>query len=90
LVELPSSTTRQRDWEHKSSLAHFGWSRQRRRGLGSIGGSVVAAIVMGVASSVVSALASPIWSDFTFFIVLLLVLLLRPRGLFGARLRGAL
>lgn len=59
-------------------------------GLGSIGGSVVAALVMGVASSVVSALASPIWSDFTFFIVLLLVLLLRPRGLFGARTRGAL
>jgi branched-chain amino acid transport system permease protein len=59
-------------------------------GLGSIGGSVVAAVVMGVASSVVSALASPIWSDFTFFIFLLLVLLLRPRGLFGARLRGAL
>jgi branched-chain amino acid transport system permease protein len=59
-------------------------------GLGSIGGSVVAALVMGVASSVVSALASPIWSDFTFFIVLLLVLLVRPRGLFGARTRGAL
>lgn len=59
-------------------------------GLGSIGGSVIAALVMGVASSVVAALASPIWSDFTFFIVLLLVLLLRPRGLFGARLRGAL
>ncbi|MCU1582927.1 MAG: branched-chain amino acid transporter permease, partial [Microbacteriaceae bacterium] len=33
---------------------------------------------------------SPIWSDFTFFIVLLLVLLVRPRGLFGARTRGAL
>jgi len=59
-------------------------------GLGSIGGSVIAALVMGVASSVVSALASPIWSDFSFFIVLLLVLLLRPRGLFGARTRGAL
>jgi branched-chain amino acid transport system permease protein len=59
-------------------------------GLGSIGGSVVAAVVMGVASSVVSALVSPIWSDFTFFIVLLLVLLIRPRGLFGARTRGAL
>lgn len=59
-------------------------------GLGSIGGSVVAALVMGVASSVVSALASPIWSDFSFFIVLLLVLLIRPRGLFGARTRGAL
>ncbi|MFC5501117.1 branched-chain amino acid ABC transporter permease [Lysinimonas soli] len=59
-------------------------------GLGSIGGSVIAALVMGVASSVVSALASPIWSDFSFFIVLLLVLLLRPRGLFGVRTRGAL
>jgi branched-chain amino acid transport system permease protein len=59
-------------------------------GLGSIGGSAVAAVVMGVASSLVSALASPIWSDFTFFVVLLLVLLVRPRGLFGARTRGAL
>jgi branched-chain amino acid transport system permease protein len=45
---------------------------------------------MGVASSVVAAVASPIWSDFSFFIVLLLVLLIRPRGLFGAQTRGAL
>ncbi|MCW2689804.1 MAG: amino acid/amide transporter rane protein 1, family [Mycobacterium sp.] len=59
-------------------------------GLGSIGGSIVAAVGMGVVSSVVSAVASPIWSDFSFFIVLLLVLLIRPRGLFGARTRGAL
>jgi branched-chain amino acid transport system permease protein len=59
-------------------------------GLGSIGGSVIAAMAMGVASSLVSALASPIWSDFTFFIVLLVVLLVQPRGLFGAKTRGAL
>jgi branched-chain amino acid transport system permease protein len=59
-------------------------------GLGSIGGSVVAALVMGVAASVVSAEASPIWGEFSFFIVLLLVLLVRPRGLFGVRTRGAL
>lgn len=59
-------------------------------GLGSIGGAVVAAIVMGVGSSVVAALASPIWSDFSFFVVLILVLLFRPRGFFGARTRGAL
>lgn len=59
-------------------------------GLGSIGGSVLAAMIMGIGSALVSALASPIWSDFTFFIVLLLVLLLRPRGLFGARVRGSL
>jgi branched-chain amino acid transport system permease protein len=59
-------------------------------GLGSIGGAVVAAVGMGVASSVVSAVASPIWADFSFFVVLLLVLLFRPRGLFGAQTRGAL
>ena len=59
-------------------------------GLGSIGGSIIAALAMGIGSAVVAALASPIWSDFTFFVVLLLVLLLRPRGLFGARVRGAI
>lgn len=59
-------------------------------GMGSVGGAVVAAMIMGVGSSIVAALASPIWSDFTFFVVLLAVLLIRPRGLFGARARGAL
>ena len=59
-------------------------------GLGSIGGSIAAAMVMGVASALVAAMISPIWSDFTFFAVLLLILLLRPQGLFGARMRGAL
>jgi branched-chain amino acid transport system permease protein len=59
-------------------------------GLGSVGGAVVAAMIMGVASAVVAAVASPIWSDFTFFVVLLAVLLIRPRGIFGAQARGAL
>jgi branched-chain amino acid transport system permease protein len=59
-------------------------------GLGSIGGAIYAALIMGVISSVVAAVASPIWSDFAFFIVLLLVLLVRPQGLFGAKTRGAL
>ncbi len=59
-------------------------------GMGAIGGSVVAALIMGIGAALVSALAAPIWSDFTFFAVLLLVLLLRPRGLFGAKVRGAL
>jgi branched-chain amino acid transport system permease protein len=59
-------------------------------GLGSLGGAVVAAIFMGVAESVFSAEISPIWSSFTFFIVLIAVLVLRPQGLFGARVRGAI
>ena len=59
-------------------------------GLGSLGGSVIAALVMGVAESVVAANFSPIWSNFTFFAVLLAVLVFRPRGLFGVAQRGAL
>src|SRR5437868_14653593 len=59
-------------------------------GLGSLGGAVVAALFMGVAESVFAAEISPIWSSFTFFIVLIAVLVLRPQGLFGARVRGAI
>lgn len=58
-------------------------------GLGSIGGAIVAALIMGVASSLVAVFWSPVWSSFSFFVVLLAVLLLRPRGLFGMTLRGA-
>ncbi|HEU5158719.1 MAG TPA: branched-chain amino acid ABC transporter permease [Streptosporangiaceae bacterium] len=58
-------------------------------GLGSIGGAIVAAAGMGVISSVVAVTVSPVWADFAFFVVLLAVLLLRPRGLFGPALRGA-
>jgi branched-chain amino acid transport system permease protein len=58
-------------------------------GLGSIGGAIVAAVGMGVISSVVAVTISPVWGDFTFFMILLAVLLVRPRGLFGATLRGA-
>ena len=59
-------------------------------GLGSIGGAVVGALVVSVSSAVVAATVSPVWSQMTFFVVLLLVLLIRPRGLFGATVRGAI
>ncbi|HJP80710.1 MAG TPA: branched-chain amino acid ABC transporter permease [Pseudonocardiaceae bacterium] len=59
-------------------------------GLGSIGGAMIGALVISVSSSIVAAVVSPIWSQMTFFIVLLLVLLIRPRGLFGSAVRGAI
>jgi branched-chain amino acid transport system permease protein len=59
-------------------------------GLGSIGGSIIAAMVMGIGSAIVATFFSPVWSDFAFFVALLLVLLLRPRGLFGTTMRGAI
>jgi branched-chain amino acid transport system permease protein len=59
-------------------------------GLGSLGGAIVAALFMGVAEAVFAAEISPTWSSFTFFIVLIAILLLRPQGLFGTVERGAL
>ena len=59
-------------------------------GLGSIGGAVVGALIVSVSSAVVASTVSPIWSEMTFFVILLLVLLIRPRGLFGAAARGAI
>ena len=59
-------------------------------GLGSLGGAVIAALFMGISESVFSAEISPTWSSFTFFIVLIGVLVMRPQGLFGARVRGSI
>jgi branched-chain amino acid transport system permease protein len=59
-------------------------------GLGSIGGAVVGALIVSVSSAVVASTVSPIWSEMTFFVVLLLVLLLRPQGLFGTPARGSI
>jgi branched-chain amino acid transport system permease protein len=59
-------------------------------GLGSLGGAVVAALFMGIAEALFAAEISPTWSSFMFFIVLIVMLVLRPQGLFGARVRGAI
>ena len=58
-------------------------------GLGSVVGAVVGSLVLGVAEAVVQTF-SPVWAPFTFLVVLMVVLLARPRGLFGMPERGAL
>ena len=56
-------------------------------GLGSIGGAVVAAMLMGLCESIVAVESTPTWASFSFFIVLICVLLVRPQGFFGLRER---
>jgi branched-chain amino acid transport system permease protein len=56
-------------------------------GLGSLGGAVVAALVMGVTEALVAVEWSPTWAAFSFFIVLIVFLLVRPQGMFGLRER---
>jgi branched-chain amino acid transport system permease protein len=52
-------------------------------GMGSIGGTLVAAVILGVVESLMSTFAGPSWSLAVSFGVLLLALAVRPAGLFG-------
>jgi branched-chain amino acid transport system permease protein len=56
-------------------------------GLGSIGGAVIGALVLGVTEAVVAVEISPVWSSFSYFVVLIAILLVRPQGLFGLQER---
>jgi branched-chain amino acid transport system permease protein len=56
-------------------------------GLGSVGGAVLAALLLGVTESVVAVEYSPTWASMSFFVILILVLLVRPQGFFGLRER---
>jgi len=56
-------------------------------GMGSIKGAVVGALLLAVASSVVTNVVGPTWSPITFYLTLFLILLVRPQGLFGAKVR---
>ena len=52
-------------------------------GMGSIGGTLVAAIILGVAESLMATFFGPSWSLAVSFGILLLALAVRPAGLFG-------
>lgn len=52
-------------------------------GMGSIGGTLVAAIILGVAESLMATFLGPSWSLAVSFGILLLALAVRPAGLFG-------
>jgi branched-chain amino acid transport system permease protein len=57
-------------------------------GLGSISGTLVAAIIIGVAESIVATFFGPSWAPAVSFGILLLVLAVRPEGLFGKTAGG--
>jgi branched-chain amino acid transport system permease protein len=52
-------------------------------GLGSIGGAMAAAILLLVINDVVAVAWSPTWAPVVYFAALVVVLSLRPQGLFG-------
>lgn len=58
-------------------------------GLGSYRGALIAALALGVSEAIVQAVISPEWASMPFYILLALVLIIRPQGLFGTVERGA-
>lgn len=54
-------------------------------GFGSLSGALIASILMLVIQDVVAVVWSPTWGQTTFYLILILVLLLRPQGLLGRK-----
>ncbi len=52
-------------------------------GLGSIKGTLVAAFILGIVESMVAMYIGAVWTMVVFFIILLAIMIFRPRGLFG-------
>jgi branched-chain amino acid transport system permease protein len=57
-------------------------------GIGSLPGAVVGGLLVGLAENVTLLFVSPGYKQATSFVLLLLVLLVRPQGLFGERKEG--
>lgn len=52
-------------------------------GMGSLGGAMLAGVGMVFVGDMVGVVWSPVWSSMSYFIVLAVVLLVRPQGIFG-------
>lgn len=54
-------------------------------GLGSVKGSIFSALLVGITRSLATMILSAAWADVILFFMMILVLTVRPRGLFGER-----
>lgn len=54
-------------------------------GMGSLSGALIASVGMLVVEDVTSVIWSPVWASTVFFILLVIILVLRPQGLLGQR-----
>lgn len=57
-------------------------------GMGSVPGAVVGGLVIGVTEAVATLVIDTDYRDAVTFLVIILILLFRPQGLFGVRVRG--
>lgn len=52
-------------------------------GMGSLSGALIASVGMLVIEDVTAVVWSPVWANIVFFVLLVIILILRPQGLFG-------
>ncbi len=52
-------------------------------GMGSLSGALIASVGMLVIEDVTAVVWSPVWANVVFFVLLVIILILRPQGLFG-------
>ncbi len=72
--------------------AHYQWIARLLAivvlgGMGSLGGAVLAALVFGIAETLTQAYISPAWATAVPYAIVFAVLLVRPQGLLGSKLR---
>lgn len=72
--------------------AHYQWIARLLAivvlgGMGSLNGAILGALVFGVAETMTSAYVSPSWATAVPYAIVFAVLLIRPQGLLGSRLR---
>jgi branched-chain amino acid transport system permease protein len=56
-------------------------------GMGSLPGAVIGALAMGVSETLTGVYISPRWATLVPYVVIIVVLLVRPQGIMGAKLR---
>ena len=56
-------------------------------GMGSLPGALTGALILGLAETLTATYGSLRWATLVFYLVILAVLLFRPQGIFGTRLR---
>jgi branched-chain amino acid transport system permease protein len=56
-------------------------------GMGSLPGAIIGALLLGVAETLTTTYVGPEWATAVPYVVIFVVLLMRPQGLMGARLR---
>jgi branched-chain amino acid transport system permease protein len=72
--------------------AHYQWIARLLAivvlgGMGSLNGAVLGALIFGVAETMTAAYVSPSWATAVPYAIVFAVLLIRPQGLLGSRLR---